>query len=287
MSFILDALKKSEIERQRQSVPGLMDARTPPVRKRFPAWAMALGALLAVNLIVLGVVLMRNNAATAPHMAGAGSDAGAAGADGAGAEGKPARSGGAPGGNLHAHAAAGDPGAGQPGAGQPGAGQPGAGDWAVGGTAAAAAPFSPLDSGAGQPGAGAQGSAEYAPEIPVEQPAEASAAARAARQTNPSRAEAGARVDRRADPRLSDAEPEDQEVLPSISELDLASQGLAELHIDVHVFATNPPDRFVYINMHKYHEGATLQEGPKLERIRRDGVVLSYRGVRFFLPRQS
>ena len=27
MSFILDALKKSEIERQRQSVPGLMDTR--------------------------------------------------------------------------------------------------------------------------------------------------------------------------------------------------------------------------------------------------------------------
>ena len=30
MSFILDALKKSEIERQRQSMPGLMDTRLSP-----------------------------------------------------------------------------------------------------------------------------------------------------------------------------------------------------------------------------------------------------------------
>src|SRR5271155_2438655 len=52
MSFILDALKKSEIERQRQSVPGLMDAGPPLRRARFPAWAIALAALLAVNLAV-------------------------------------------------------------------------------------------------------------------------------------------------------------------------------------------------------------------------------------------
>jgi hypothetical protein len=52
------------------------------------------------------------------------------------------------------------------------------------------------------------------------------------------------------------------------------------------VYATKPSDRFVYINMRKYHEGAVLQEGPKLERIRRDGVVLDYQGMRFLLPRQ-
>jgi hypothetical protein len=42
----------------------------------------------------------------------------------------------------------------------------------------------------------------------------------------------------------------------------------------------------VYINMHKYHEGSVLQEGPKVERIRRVGVVLDYHGLRFILPRQ-
>ena len=64
-------------------------------------------------------------------------------------------------------------------------------------------------------------------------------------------------------------------------------QALPDLHLDVHVYATKPAERFVYINMRKYREGATLQEGPILERIRRDGVVLNYHGVRFVLPRQQ
>jgi general secretion pathway protein B len=64
-------------------------------------------------------------------------------------------------------------------------------------------------------------------------------------------------------------------------------QALPELHLDVHVYATSPADRFVYINMRKYHEGAALEEGPTIERIRRDGVILSYRGLRFVLPRQQ
>jgi general secretion pathway protein B len=77
-------------------------------------------------------------------------------------------------------------------------------------------------------------------------------------------------------------------VLPSINEINLANQpALANLHLDVHVYATQPSERFVYINMRKYREGATLAEGPVLERIRRDGVVLSYQGLRFVLPRQQ
>ena len=54
----------------------------------------------------------------------------------------------------------------------------------------------------------------------------------------------------------------------------------------MHVYATKASDRFVYINMRKYREGATLQEGPTVERIRRDGVILNYQGLRFLLPRQ-
>ncbi len=77
-------------------------------------------------------------------------------------------------------------------------------------------------------------------------------------------------------------------MLPSVTEINLAGQqALPELHLDVHVYATNPSDRFVYINMRKYHEGATLQEGPVLERIRRDGVILNFQGLRFVLPRQQ
>ena len=59
MSFILDALKKSEIERQRQSIPGLVDSGIVRTRTRLPMWAIALCALLAINLIVLLFVLAR------------------------------------------------------------------------------------------------------------------------------------------------------------------------------------------------------------------------------------
>ena len=61
MSFILDALKKSELERQRQTVPGLMDTRLGARRRTLPRWAIALGVLLAINLLVLTYVLMRKS----------------------------------------------------------------------------------------------------------------------------------------------------------------------------------------------------------------------------------
>jgi general secretion pathway protein B len=85
-----------------------------------------------------------------------------------------------------------------------------------------------------------------------------------------------------------DAQADNAEMLPSINELNLSgTEALPELHLDVHVYATKAAERFVYVNMRKYHEGSTLPEGPVIERIRRDGVVLSYRGLRFILPRQS
>ncbi len=128
----------------------------------------------------------------------------------------------------------------------------------------------------------------YAPEIPTTQDHPSNATER-----RPARA--GSRSDaaihhaaRAPDPVLTDSDPFDGEVLPSINELNVAGQpALADLHLDVHVYATQPSERFVYINMRKYREGATLTEGPVLERIRRDGVVLNYQGLRFVLPRQQ
>jgi general secretion pathway protein B len=226
MSFILDALKKSEIERQRQSSPGLMDTRLAGRRAGLPTWALLLGLLLGINCVVLLVLLLRN------------------GLPGA----KPAPA-------THAQ------------------------------TVDAPAPhFSPLDA-----------APVYAPEIPVSSTDAAPAAVAAAPTAAPSHlpdARALAQLPhilRRPDPVLSeDPAPENDEVLPSISEVNFAgADALPELHLDVHVYATKPTDRFVYINMRKYHEGSVLQEGPSLERIRRDGVVLNFHGVRFVLPRQS
>jgi general secretion pathway protein B len=129
----------------------------------------------------------------------------------------------------------------------------------------------------------------YAPEIPVP-PAEASSNESAQPPIAPHAIaqRAAPHTFRRPDPVLTEEEADNDEVLPTINEINLTgAQALPELHLDVHVYATKPADRFVFINMRKYKEGNTLQEGPVLERIRRDGVVLNYQGLRFILPRQS
>jgi general secretion pathway protein B len=239
MSFILDALKKSEIERQRQSQPGLMDTPTAQRRGRLPLWAILLGALLAINVVVLAVMLLRSGAPAAAS-------------------------------TLKKHT------------------EPAA---VVEDKAAAAADhFSPL----GQ-------TPVYAPEIPVNIADGGSTGTSAASQVAPLAAPPGAPHSiaqrsaprpalRRPDPLLNDedAKADNEEVLPSINQVNLTgAQALPELHLDVHVYATKAGDRFVYINMRKYHEGNSLPEGLVVEHIRRDGVVLNYQGLRFILPRQS
>jgi general secretion pathway protein B len=59
MSLILDALKKSEAERQRQSGPTLLEVRVARPQRRYPMWALAVGILLAVNMILLLVFVLR------------------------------------------------------------------------------------------------------------------------------------------------------------------------------------------------------------------------------------
>lgn len=69
MSFILDALKKSEAERQRQAGPTLLEVRITRPRRRYPMWAAILGALLGINAVVLLVFwLHKPPAATAEHV---------------------------------------------------------------------------------------------------------------------------------------------------------------------------------------------------------------------------
>jgi general secretion pathway protein B len=217
MSFILDALKKSEIERQRQTSPGLVEIPMSQ-RRRFPAWAVGLSVLFVINIAVLTGVLMRNSSAPAPALPAKRANTAQAAADKA--------------------------------------------------LPAVAEHFSPL------------AAPIYAPEIPV--PADRGAPA--------AKLDAPPPAAHRADPvlRVEDTNTDTDEVLPSINEVNLTgAQALPELHLDVHVYATKPADRFVYINMRKYHEGNALQEGPVVEHIRRDGVVLNFQGLRFILPRQS
>jgi general secretion pathway protein B len=66
MSFILDALKKSESERKRADAPALYETKMAPARPRVATWLIVLGALLLINIVVLSVVLLRGSRGTAP-----------------------------------------------------------------------------------------------------------------------------------------------------------------------------------------------------------------------------
>jgi len=73
----------------------------------------------------------------------------------------------------------------------------------------------------------------------------------------------------------------------TIDELRLnGSLQLPELHLDIHVFADDPAERFVFINMTKHREASQLAEGPIVAEITTDGVILEYQGQTFLLPRE-
>ena len=99
MSFILDALKKSETDRQRQNGPALFEVKVAPPRTGLPLWAVGLGVLLAVNLIIVAWVLLRRPAQAEANGAQVGqsfqSTSGRGGPSGGGAwQGQPGQGGG-------------------------------------------------------------------------------------------------------------------------------------------------------------------------------------------------
>jgi len=53
------------------------------------------------------------------------------------------------------------------------------------------------------------------------------------------------------------------------------------IRLDVHVYSDLPQDRFVLINLQKYRTGEQLQEGPLLDEITQEGVILSFQGQQF------
>lgn len=62
MSFILDALKKSETDRQEQGSADFTDVPTSDDSRGPPRWLWVLAFLLAINLAVLVGLLLRNDA---------------------------------------------------------------------------------------------------------------------------------------------------------------------------------------------------------------------------------
>ncbi|MEQ1580222.1 MAG: general secretion pathway protein GspB [Steroidobacteraceae bacterium] len=241
MSFILDALRKSENARQRHGGPAL--AEVPFARRKDgrPWWVWAIAALLGINLIVLLVVLLRSpEPAPVTQVAP-----------------QPAAIAQAPVATTPPPTAA------------PATAPP---------VQAAAAIPEPLE-----------------PATPAKSLADEAASAGSAPPTDPDASALAANVPNRApivrplNPGAAAATnaPGTEENLPTLNELtgDRAV-GMPPMHLDIHVYSTKPAERFVFINMRKYTEGATLTEGPVLEKIRTDGVVLNQRGFRFVLPRQ-
>ena len=247
MSFILDALKKSERARQKQIGPSLFEVKIAAPRRALPGWAVALGVLLAVNAAVVGWVVVGQSGrrtasrATTPDAATA-AQLGAASRRPASAP-VPAHAVTSPGGvPTESPAALNPPSQGQSAASAPpGPRQP---------QLQSASPAAAGSGGFGNTPAMASNSAGYAPAV---EPA--------------GRAHADAH-------------------LPLYKQLQSApDDALPRLHLDLHVYDADPSKRFVMINMHKLKQGSALPDGVKVISIRPDGVVLSYEGRRFLLPR--
>ncbi|MDJ0916397.1 MAG: general secretion pathway protein GspB [Woeseiaceae bacterium] len=75
--------------------------------------------------------------------------------------------------------------------------------------------------------------------------------------------------------------------LPDVDQLRASGElPVGELRLDIHVYSDVAADRFVFINMVKHREGSTTSDGLAVDQITPDGVVLTYRGRQFLLPRQ-
>ncbi|MCB1723193.1 MAG: general secretion pathway protein GspB [Chromatiaceae bacterium] len=64
---------------------------------------------------------------------------------------------------------------------------------------------------------------------------------------------------------------------------EILRQVTGRLVLNVHVYSDRPAERFVLLNMKKYREGERIAEGPTLEEITRGGVILAVPDGRFRL----
>lgn len=73
---------------------------------------------------------------------------------------------------------------------------------------------------------------------------------------------------------------------PSLKDIPASSRSaLSQYEVNVHVFDDNPQRRFVLINMDKYKEGQSIaNNGPLVEEITREGVIVDYGDGRVLLP---
>lgn len=74
--------------------------------------------------------------------------------------------------------------------------------------------------------------------------------------------------------------------LPSADELSARGElTIPDLHMDLHVYATDPAQRFVFINGRRLRQGDEVSQDLRVHEILADGVVLQQGSTRFILPR--
>ncbi len=77
-----------------------------------------------------------------------------------------------------------------------------------------------------------------------------------------------------------------EEGVPSLGQMQAAGLvSFGSLRVDMHVYSGDASKRFVFVNMKKYREGDRIKEGPIVEEITPEGVIMNQQGNRFRLDR--
>jgi general secretion pathway protein B len=245
MSFILDALKKSEHARQRQAGPALFEVKVVQPRRTVPLWAVVIILLVLINVITLGWIVLSHGQGKRPTRPPSAAPAAVI----------PRSASPTPAPALRPAAVA-----------------------AVSAASASAPPPSATPVPPGGSGAGG-----FAAAAPAAQSAATIRSLSTANPPSPADLEPALQPAANAPPRGA---AKSSGSLPLYAQI-AAEPGssLPRLHLDLHVYSPLPRKRFVMINMHKLHQGDALADGVSVVKIRPDGVVLSYHGRQFLLPR--
>lgn len=252
MSLILDALRKSEAERQRGQAPGLFvqQALPPRRRRRLPAAWLGLGAaLLAVAALAwVGRDWLSGRAGRTADAPAAAPLAAA----------PPSHAPSSPAGATTVAA-------------PPPASAPATVPAAAGDTPSAPQPQMPAPAPAPDPAAPAPGASPIEGyEVDARPPNEIPAT-----------------PDLREAPEPKPAPPAGESgALPRIADLPAAERAaLPPLKLSMHVYAEDPAQRFVILDGRRLAEGGVLAEGVLVQSIGREGLVLSVQGRPYWLAR--
>jgi general secretion pathway protein B len=244
MSFILDALKKSEAERRQGEVPRLQNEPFSPPPRRRPLWPLLLALALLLNGGVFAWWLLARNEAPATAAVTAERSAQSA-AGGRSASAEPAGT---------------------------GALAPSSGGPLPGRAATPAVPAEPEVVTVVLDAAPVKSAAPAARPLP----------AKSAENTPPRRAEPAAPAPAR--PRVAAAAPVAEAFPPVSELPGNVRSSLPALDLQLHFFTPESERRLVRLNGLNLREGGSSGDGLNVVEITQDGVKLSYGGNRFFLP---